>query len=62
MGHDLNGFHIDCIYIGAFFANFLVAYMRNAFWWEMVFVAAGLGCYLAAVSVAALVSGNFAPR
>ena len=27
-----------------------------------VFVAAGLGCYLAAVSVAALVSGNFAPR
>ena len=27
-----------------------------------VFVACGLGCYLAAVSVAALVSGNFAPR
>ncbi len=27
-----------------------------------VFVAGGLGCYLAAVSVAALVSGNFAPR
>ena len=27
-----------------------------------VFVAAGLGCYLAALSVAALVSGNFAPR
>lgn len=27
-----------------------------------VFVAAGLGCYLAAVSVAALVSGNFEPR
>ncbi|MEZ4403196.1 MAG: hypothetical protein R3B06_24440 [Kofleriaceae bacterium] len=27
-----------------------------------MFVAAGLACYLAAVSVAALVSGNFAPR
>ena len=34
------------INIGAFFANFLVAYMRNAFWWEMVFVAAGLGMVL----------------
>lgn len=27
-----------------------------------VFVAAGLACYLAAVTVAALVAGNFAPR
>ena len=37
------------INIGAFFANFLVAYMRNAFWWEMVFVAAGVGMLLSVV-------------
>ncbi len=37
------------INIGAFFANFLVAYMRNAFWWEMVFVAAGVGMLLSIV-------------
>ncbi|MFM1870640.1 MAG: hypothetical protein RL398_62 [Planctomycetota bacterium] len=37
------------INIGAFFANFLVAYMRNAFWWEMVFLAAGVGMLLSIV-------------
>ncbi|MGE3172713.1 MAG: peptide MFS transporter [Planctomycetota bacterium] len=31
------------INIGAFVANFLAAIMRNAFWWEMVFLAAGVG-------------------
>lgn len=41
------------INVGAFFANFLVAYMRNAFWWEMVFLAAGVGMLLSVVILGA---------
>lgn len=41
------------INIGAFIANFLAAIMRNAFYWEMVFVAAGVGML---ISVAILLS------
>ena len=41
------------INVGAFFANFLVAYMRNAFWWEMVFVAAGIGMLLSVLILGA---------
>ncbi|MBX3463750.1 MAG: oligopeptide:H+ symporter [Planctomycetes bacterium] len=41
------------INIGAFIANFLAAIMRNAFWWEMVFVAAGVGML---ISVAILLA------
>ena len=31
------------INIGAFIANFLAAIMRNAFFWEAIFIAAGIG-------------------
>ena len=41
------------INIGAFVANFLAAIMRNAFFWEAVFLAAGIGML---ISVAILLS------